>query len=293
MIEGVLQLLIVAAIYAILGISMNLLLSQVGIFSMAYGGIFGVGAYAAALVLLRGQPFLLAVAAAVVACGLAGAVVSIPALRTVGDYFIAATFALQVIAFDLFTNLVSVTNGPAGLYGVPPPRVLGIALQSSGRFLALVAALVAVTSYVALRIHRSNFGLVLRAISEDEVAPAALGRNIYYFKVTTAIAASALIGLAGALYATYLGYVNPSPFGLDATVLVATIVIVGGIGNFAGSIAAAVVLWAFPEGLRYLDLPTSLQGPLHQLLYGLLLLGVVAARLMAARRRRGGSLARG
>jgi branched-chain amino acid transport system permease protein len=156
-----------------------------------------------------------------------------------------------------------------------------------------VAVLVTLAWYVARRIHRSNFGLVLRAISEDEVAPAALGRNIYYFKVSTAIAASALIGLAGGLYATYLGYVNPSPFALDATVLVATIVIVGGIGRFGGSIVAAVVLWAFPEALRYLDLPTSIQGPLHQLLYGVLLLGVVATRLVAARRRDGGALARG
>jgi branched-chain amino acid transport system permease protein len=283
MVESVLQLLVVASIYAILGISMNLLLSQVGIFSMAYGGMFGVGAYAAALALLRGWPFSAAALAAVALCAVAGALVSIPALRTSGDYFIAATFALQVIAFDLFTNLVPVTNGPAGLYGVPPPRVLGMTVQSSGRFLALAAALVALALYVAVRIRRSNFGLVLRAISEDEVAPAALGRNIYYFKVSTAITASAVIGLAGALYAAYLGYVNPSPFSLEATVLVATIVILGGIGNFAGSVLASVVLWAFPEGLRYLDLPTSLQGPLHQLLYGLLLVGIVVLRLAGQR----------
>lgn len=293
MLESVLQLLVVASIYAILGISMNLLLSQVGIFSMAYGGMFGVGAYAAALVLLRGHSFAAATLTAVAVCAAAGAVVSVPALRTAGDYFIAASFALQVIAFDLFTNLVAVTNGPAGLYGVPPPRVLGIPMQSSGRFLALVACLAAIALYVGVRIRRSNFGLVLRAISEDEVAPAALGRNIYYFKVTTAIAASALIGLAGALYATYLGYVNPSPFGLEATVLVATIVILGGTGNFAGSIVASVVLWAFPEALRYLDLPTSVQGPLHQLLYGVLLLGMVVFRLVAQRRRAGGALAQG
>ena len=177
MIESVLQLLVIASIYAILGVSMNLLLSQVGIFSMAYGGMFGVGAYAAALALLRGLPFSVAALAAVALCAVAGALVSIPALRTSGDYFIAATFALQVIAFDLFTNLVTVTNGPAGLYGVPPPRVLGFAVQSSGRFLALAAALVALALYVAIRIRRSNFGLVLRAISEDEVAPAALGRE--------------------------------------------------------------------------------------------------------------------
>lgn len=291
MVDGILQLLVIATIYAILGVSMNVLLSQVGIFSMAYGGMFGVGAYAAALVLLHGGSFPVAVLVAVLACAAAGAIVSIPTLRTSGDYFIAATFALQIIAYDLFVNLVQVTNGPAGLYGVPPPRVLGWAIDSGWKALALAAAFGAAALYVSYRIRSSNFGLVLRAISEDEVAPAALGRNVYAFKVATAVTASALIGLAGAAYAAYLGYVNPSPFALEATVLVATIVILGGTGNFAGTFVASMALWAFPEALRYLDVPTSIQGPLHQLLYGLLLLVIVVGRLLAGRR--GGALARG
>lgn len=283
----IVNLLVISIIYAILGISMNILLSQVDIFSMAYGVLFGISAYTVSICLLKGYSYPVSVLITVFLCGLTGAIVSIPSLRNIGDYFIAATFALQWAVHELFINLVDVTNGPAGLYGIPQPAIFGYVIDTPIKFLFLAIVFLLVTLYASVSIKKSKFGLVLRAIREDETVVFAFGRNVYNYKVAVVIVSSLLIAFAGAIYAPYLGYVNPSPFTIDSTIIVATIVILGGIGNFYGTIGGALIVWIFPEIIRYLEVPSSVQGPLHQLLYGLLLISVIYGKVIFSRKNRG------
>lgn len=119
-----LDFLTLLGIYSILAISLNLLLGYTGIFSMSHAALFGIGAYVSGILAKNFQwNFFVTLLLAIVVTMLASAIVSIPSLRIAGDYFIVASFALQLIIFDIFTNWVDVTNGPAGLPGIPRPEI--------------------------------------------------------------------------------------------------------------------------------------------------------------------------
>jgi branched-chain amino acid transport system permease protein len=110
------------AIFAILGLSLNLLVGYAGLFSMATGALYGVGAYAFALTTTSlGLPLPVTVLAAVLVPAAVGAVVAIPSLRISGDYLVIASFGLQTVIVAMLTNLDGLTGGPGGIYGIPAP----------------------------------------------------------------------------------------------------------------------------------------------------------------------------
>lgn len=267
-----LHVAVVVVLYAVLGISFNLLLGYTGLFAVSHAAFYGIGAYASAL-LARGAG---SEAAAAALAGMALAVVvggllALPALRVSGDYLVIVSFGFQVIAFSIMLNWEEVTRGAAGIPGVPRPRLLGWALSTPGDYLPLYLALGVLAALFAWRIASSPLGRVLRAIREDEVAAQALGKNVTAHKIQVFMVAGAMAALAGSLYVHYVTYVSPASFTLDESIFIMAVVIVGGTGNLLGSVLGAVLLVALPEALRFLQVPTAIAGPLRQVLYGLLL----------------------
>src|SRR5271163_502797 len=130
--------LILAEIYVLLGLSTNLLVGIVGIFSVSQAAVFGVGAYIVADFLLSGTlPFLPALAVAAACCVLLNVLVTLPSLRVAGDYFVVTSFGIQLLATATFTNWTGGTGGANGLPGIPPAGLFGITLTDTWQYLLL------------------------------------------------------------------------------------------------------------------------------------------------------------
>ncbi len=270
--DYVLHILILVGIYTILSASLNLISGFTGLVSVAHAAFYGIGAYVVALMALNlHTSFLLNIASAVVAAALLGAVIGIPSLRIRDDYFVISTFAFQVISFSVLRNWVGLTGGPMGLPGIPRPTLAGWVASSNAWFLGLVAVLTALALWVVFRIVRSPYGRVLQAIREDDVFAQVCGKNVAAFKVVVFMVGAGMASIAGALYAYYISFIDPTTFTVTESILIMSIVIIGGAGSLWGPIVGAAVLVSVPEFLRLLNLPASFAANGRQMLYGALL----------------------
>jgi len=264
--------LVMVGIYTILAVSLNLLVGYAGIFSLAHAAVYGIGAYASAIVALKlGLGFWGGLMVAAVAGACAAALVGIPSLRVAGDYYIVASFGLQVVILTVFMNWTDLTNGHAGLAGIPRPRVFGIVIDNPFKYVILSLALATLTYAVCRRLTGSAFGRTLRAVREDEIAAQATGKNVVLVKIVITTISSALGALGGSLYAHYITYINPSSFTLEESIFIASLVILGGTERLAGPVVGAFILLAVPEALKFLAIPDTVAAPMRQILYGGLL----------------------
>jgi len=270
--EYLLHILILICIYIILSESLNLIAGYAGILSIAHAAFYGVGAYVAALMALKLQtPFLANLFCAIILSGILGALVGIPSLRIRDDYFVIATFAFQVITFSVLNNWVSFTSGPMGLPGIPQPKIFGLAFSSHWSFLLLAAVFSVMVFLTCRRIVHSPFGRVLKAIREDEVFALAMGKNVAFYKVLVFVLGAGMAAVAGALYATYITFIDPTSFTVMESIFVISIVIIGGAGSLWGPVLGAAFLVSLPELLRFVGLPSSVAANVRQILYGGLL----------------------
>jgi branched-chain amino acid transport system permease protein len=271
--------LVMVAIYSILALSLNLLIGYSGIFSLAHAAIYGIGAYASALAALKlGLGFWGGMVVAASVGAFASALVAIPSLRVAGDYYIVASFGLQVVVLAVFMNWTDLTNGHAGLPGIPRPQLFGWVIDQPFQYVFLATAFAVLTWAVCWRLTNSAFGRVLQAIRDDEIAALAMGKNVVLVKILVACLSSALGAMAGSLYAHYITYINPSSFSLHESIFIATLVILGGSERLAGPIVGAFVLLAIPELLKFLSIPDTIAAPMRQIIYGALLIVFMLVR---------------
>lgn len=277
--EYLLHILILVSVYATLAISLNLLSGYAGQVSLAHGAIYGIGAYAAGLLSLHaGSPFVLNLLAAALLCGLAGAVMGLPALRVRGDYLVVATFAVQVITISVLNNWSSVTEGPRGLYGLKQPGFFGLFPSSQLAFLLTSGSVAACAFGLTRVVTHSPFGRVLVALREDESFALSLGKNVAAYKIIVFGLSGGMAGAAGALLAHYLTYIDPTGFTVTESILIVAMVIVGGVGGEWGPLLGALLLIAIPELLRFVGVPGTSAAKVRGILYGLCLVAFVLGR---------------
>lgn len=270
--EYFLHIFVLGCVYAILALSLDLLAGQTGFLSIAHAAFYGIGAYTSALLVTNhGVPFLVGVVMGMVAATLISFVTSLPSLRLHDDYFVIATFGFQMILFSILNNWMALTRGPLGIPGIPQPVIFGWHIDSHWEFLVLSSGFAVVAYAVVWRLSNSPFGRVLHAIREDEVFAKALGKNTLRFKVTAFAVGAALAASAGSLYAHYITYIDPTSFTVMESILIISMVIIGGAGSTWGPLIGAVVLVTLPEALRFVGLPSSVAANLRQILYGALL----------------------
>lgn len=273
------HLLIMLCFYAMLGQSLNLLVGYGGLLSLSHAALYGLGAYAAALLSANcGIPFILALPACVVAAMMVSAIVALPSLRLKGDFFVLATLGFQMIACAIALNWVGMTNGPYGITGIVRPTLFGLAFTSLPSFLGLVAVLTAIVLFVQMRIARSPFCRTLQAVRDDEIAAASLGKNTLFFKVAAFMMAGGVAALVGALYGVYVSFIDPTSFTIDESIFILSIVIIGGAGNVVGPFVGALVMVLLPEALRFARIPDSLAPNVRQIALGLLLIVLMRFR---------------
>ncbi len=271
--------LILSEIYVLLGLSTNLLVGVVGIFSVSQAAVFGVGAYIVGDFLLSGTlSFLPAVAVAAVACIALNVLITLPSLRVAGDYFVVTSFGIQLLATATFTNWTWGTGGANGMPGVPPPDLFGMQISSTRGILAVSTVAAALGCLAFWLILRAPFGRLLKAIREDELAVAAAGKGVLRAKVSAAALAGAFAGVAGGVYATYLSFIDPTSFDLDASILLLTMVVVGGARTLWGSVLGPFLLLALPQLLTLIAIPTTYAATMQQLVYGALLIAFALFR---------------
>ena len=266
------HLLTLVALYVMLSTSLNLLVGYGGMVSVAHAAFYGIGAYVTGILTVKlGWSFFAAFPCAVIVAMAMAVVVAMPSLKLRGEYFFLATLAFQNILFTVVYNWVPVTRGPYGIAGIPRPVLFGLRVDLTPSYAVFAIALAAVCVLVLAVLCRSPFGRALRCIREDEVVAAALGKNPRQLKITAFVVSAAAAAGAGCLYAAYVSYIDPPSFGFETSVLILTMVIVGGAGNLVGPMVGAVLMVALPELLRTVRIPGAIGPYLTQVVYGLLL----------------------
>ncbi len=269
----VLHVGVMICLYAILATSFNLLIGFSGLFAFGHATFYALGAYTTAILTQRLHlPFPIPLLASMLLTGGVGLAIALPSLRISGIYLIITTLALQVIAIDIIINWTSLTGGPSGLSGIPPLSIGGYVLSGPAHFLPVAFAAAVICFLVARHIGNAPFGRALRAMRENESAAASVGKNIFYMKVSVFGLAAALASVAGSLFAHYLSYVGADSFQVSETVLILSMVVVGGTGNLIGSVVGAAFLVLLPEVLAFVDLPQGFEGQLRLLIYGCVLI---------------------
>ncbi len=277
--EYAIHILIIAAIYAILAVSADLLAGNAGLISMAQAAFCGIGAYGSAVVAVRFElPFVVGLLAGVAFSLGSAFIVAIPALRLHDDLFMIVTFGFQMILFNVFNNWMQLTRGPLGIPGIPQPVIFGWHVTSNLEFLILAGVLTTFAYFVVWRITSSPFGRVLHAIREEEVFAQAHGKNTLYFKVAAFAVSAALAAMAGSLYAHYITYIDATSFTVMESILIISMVIIGGAGSTWGPLVGAFVLVTLPEALRFVGLPSAVAANLRQIIYGSLLVVMMMFR---------------
>ena len=246
--------LTMALSYAIICLGLNLQWGQTGLFNVGVAGFVAIGAYASALLTTPdapgrlggfGLPILVGWLGGALAAGLATFLVGALTVRLRADYLAIATFGVAVVVQLCALNLEGLTGGPFGIGFIPRP--FAAEAGNPTRFGALNLGLTAVAVllvYLALeRLTRSPWGRVLRAVREDETAARALGKNADRFRLQAFAIGGAIMGLAGAVQAHFIGFIAPENYQPMLTFQVWAMLIVGGSGNNRGAILGAVVVW--------------------------------------------------
>jgi ABC-type branched-subunit amino acid transport system ATPase component/ABC-type branched-subunit amino acid transport system permease subunit len=270
------QILVFVAIFLLLATSLNLVLGFGGVFSIMQAVFYGVGAYAAAnLVVNLHAPFPLDLLGAMLVTMALGAFVAALLLRLRGELVIIGTLALQLVFSTIFRNWNAVTGGSYGIFGIARPALFGVPVSSLTGFAAFAAVIAAIFFGLSLFVARSPFGLAVRAQREDAVLAGTLGHDTVRERAAIFIIGAALAGVAGALYAQFIGYVDPSSFDVNQSLGIITIVVVGGLGNLWGTLGAAVILTFLPQLLILLPATSAAAAQFQLLLYGVILVAVV------------------
>lgn len=284
-----------ASIFAVVCLGLNLQWGYTGLFNIGVAGFFLVGAYAFAILCGpeypmqlggRGLPFPVGLLGAALASGVVAFVVGIPTLRLREDYLAIVTIGIATTLHLVALNAQWLTGGSQGASGIPRPLpgLLDTVLARNALMLGLSLAVV-LSVYAGLEaMVRSPWGRVLKAIREDETAASSLGKNAFLFRLQAFVIGSSIMGIGGALYASFVGFVSPEDFQPILTFQVWTMLIVGGSGNNKGAVLGALVMWAvwtLSGTLAQQLLPPGLQvkgGAAQVILIGLVLMVTLVVR---------------
>lgn len=281
MTEYLAYILGLAAIFSVLAGSLDLIAGRTGMLSLCHAGLFGIGAYTATLLGIHaGFPMPTTIVAGAASAGVAAGIIALALHGLRDDYFTIGSFAFQMILASVFVNWNSVTGGPVGLSNTADLSVLGWSVDTRVEQATLAVILAVLAHFALARLAKSPFGRVLAALREDDDLARSFGKNPLYFRISSFTLAGVLAGGAGGVFAYHVAYITPRSFSVAESILVITMVILGGAGSIAGPIIGATVLVLLPEALRFLGLSSGVAANVRQIIYGALLLTMMAVRPM-------------
>jgi branched-chain amino acid transport system permease protein len=283
-----------SAIYAVAAVSMNMLNGFTGLFSLGHAGFMAIGAYTVAIFTIPAAarssvyyisgidpriagielPFLVALIAGGLFAALVAFLIGIPVLRLKSDYLAIATLGFSEIIRALIASpqLDTITNGSYGLKKIPAFPSLFVPIAIAALSIGFMALLI-----------KSSYGRAFKAIRDDEIAAEAMGINLFRHKQLSFVISSFFTGISGGLLAVFMRSIDSGTFKISITYDILLIVVLGGMGSITGSVAAAFLVTASRELLRFFDNPLTIgtwnvplfRSGFRMVIFSLLLMAVV------------------
>jgi branched-chain amino acid transport system permease protein len=276
-----LSVLVTVALFGMASVGICLLTGYARQVSLGHAAFFGMGAYLSGLAAgkLGWSPWL-TMPLAVLGTALVGWLIGRPVLRLSGHYLAMATLGMGIVFHVVLNEMTTLTGGPSGYPGIPAVPLSWLPFSGEVRSLYLVWALALALVWLALRLVNARAGRALRALGESELAAELLGLDTAAWKLRVFALSAAYAALGGALYAHYVTFVSPAPFGFVFSLELLVMATVGGLTSVWGGLLGAAVLVALTEALRS-ALPKSLpgsSGELELILFGALLMAIMILR---------------
>jgi branched-chain amino acid transport system permease protein len=269
-------------VFVVLALGLHVVIGETGQFALAHAAFFGIGIYTAGIINTAWHPpFIVSIAAGGLLSAVLGYLIGYLALRMRDIYLALATFAFGEAMQWVFLSWEKVTGGSNGMK-MDPAELFGFKLTNDLQAYPFVIVLTGLMLWLTVALARSQYGSSLRAVRESDVAAMAMGINVKAMKQSAFAISAAFAGIAGGMYTLFTSFIHPESLGFQTTILILTMVVVGGMGSVRGAVAGAIAFGLISELLRQL---MSVQ----EIIYGLILMGFMMFKpkgLFADRNRR-------
>ncbi|RKY02173.1 MAG: branched-chain amino acid ABC transporter permease [Spirochaetes bacterium] len=267
-----LGVLIFLGINLLITIGLSLLMGYAGQISMGQAAFFGIGAYTSGILTAKfGLPIGVSFLASIAITVFIAFIIGIPTLKLKGHYLAMATLGLGEIVYIVFNELIPLTGGPSGFGEIPVIKIFGISLDSDQKFYIFIWAIVSFILFISLNIVNSRIGRALKALNKSEEISSTLGINTSKVKLGIFTLSAGYAALAGFLYAHYVTFLSPGSFSLNFSILLVTMVAIGGMENIWGAFLGTAILTLLPEYLRFFK-------DFDILIYGAILMSIMLLR---------------
>lgn len=247
----IITVLTIIALFTMLTIGLSLLMGYAGQISLGQATFFGIGAYSMAIFSTRLglSPWLSLLAGMILAGGVAY-LLGMLIFRLHGHYLAMATLGMNIILYLILTQQVDWTGGPSGFRGVPDLSIGGMTLSTDTHYYYLIWFFALITIALSLNIVNSRVGRAMRALHSSEIAAETLGIDTGRFKLQVFALSAAYSALAGGLYASFLGFISPSSFTINASIKIVLMAVVGGLSSIWGATFGAAAILVIEQWLR-------------------------------------------
>ncbi|MBQ9453349.1 MAG: branched-chain amino acid ABC transporter permease [Desulfovibrio sp.] len=238
-------------LYALLALSLNVILGQAGIFHMGHAAFFAVGAYTTAILNTSFQwPILWTMPLAGAAAAFFAMIVARPIIHLRGDYLLIVTIGIvEIVRIALLNDVGGLTGGSNGIFGISRPTIFGFRIAKGTQFYYLVWGMVGVSLLLFHSLWHSRFGRALNYIKEDDIAAEGCGIHVSHYKLIAFVLGAFWAGMAGTVYAAKMTTIAPESFNFLESVIIFAVVILSG-GSHLGVLISAFLFIGLPELLR-------------------------------------------
>ena len=238
-------------IYVIAAMGLNLTVGYAGQKSLGHAAFFGIGAYTLAIMLKAGLSFWLGLPMAALGCFVVGLALGFPALRVQTIYLAFATLGFNTAIWLVMRNEEWLTGGTFGINNIARPEAFGVSFDGNLAYYYLVLGIALLLAVLLLGLLRSPWGKAFTALRDNPIRAESLGVDIRNYTLLSFAIGAAYAGIAGALFASLVQFIDPSPFNVEASIMMYLMVVVGGPGYFFGPMIGAAVGVILPEWLRF------------------------------------------
>ena len=238
-------------IYVIAAMGLNLTVGYAGQKSLGHAAFFGIGAYTVAIMLKAGLSFWLGLPMAALGCFVVGLALGFPALRVQTIYLAFATLGFNTAIWLVMRNEEWLTGGTFGINNIARPEAFGVSFDGNLAYYYLVLGIALLLAVLLLGLLRSPWGKAFTALRDNPIRAESLGVDIRNYTLLSFAIGAAYAGVAGALFASLVQFIDPAPFNVEASIMMYLMVVVGGPGYFFGPMLGAAVGVILPEWLRF------------------------------------------
>jgi branched-chain amino acid transport system permease protein len=237
-------------IYVIATMGLNLTVGYAGQKSLGHAAFFGIGAYTVAIMMKAGISWWIGLPAAIMLCFALGILLGFPALRVQTIYLAFATLGFNTAVFLVMRNEEWLTGGTFGLNGIPRPEIFGFDLKSGLAYYYFVLGVTAIVTLLMWGLLKSPWGKAFQALRDNPIRAESLGIDTRNYTLLSFAIGAVYAGIAGALFASLVDFIEPAPFAVGASIMMYLMVVVGGSGYFLGPLVGALVGMVVPEWIR-------------------------------------------